>query len=229
MSDTDSFIDEVTEEVRRDRLFAFMRRWAWLAVLIVIALVGGTAWREYQKSAQDARAEAFGDALLTALEKPTPQERVDALETVKAQTPQAGAVLTMMRASQVQDYAPEEAAKDLTELSHTGGGDPVYGQIAVLKAVTMSDGGLSAETRRSMLNGLLPAGGFVALLAEEQLALIDVEEGNRDKALERFGAIAQDALSSSVLRDRALQMIVALGGNIADVLQGAARAAPVEE
>jgi hypothetical protein len=33
MANTDSFIDEVNEEVRRDRLFAFFRKWAWLAVL----------------------------------------------------------------------------------------------------------------------------------------------------------------------------------------------------
>ena len=31
MSDTDSFIDEVTEEVRRDALFAQFRRYGWHA------------------------------------------------------------------------------------------------------------------------------------------------------------------------------------------------------
>ena len=40
MSDTDSFIDEVTEEVKRDRLFATMRKYGWIAVLIVLLLVG---------------------------------------------------------------------------------------------------------------------------------------------------------------------------------------------
>lgn len=45
MSDTDSFIEEVTEEVRRDRLFGLMRRYGWIAVLAVLLLVGGTAYR----------------------------------------------------------------------------------------------------------------------------------------------------------------------------------------
>ena len=49
MSDTDRFIDEVTEEVRRDRLFALMRRWGWVAVLIVALIVGGGGWYEWQK------------------------------------------------------------------------------------------------------------------------------------------------------------------------------------
>jgi hypothetical protein len=32
MSDTDSFIDEVTEEVRRDRMFFMLKRYGWIAV-----------------------------------------------------------------------------------------------------------------------------------------------------------------------------------------------------
>ena len=33
MSNPDSFIDEVTEEVRRDRLFAVFRKYGWIGVL----------------------------------------------------------------------------------------------------------------------------------------------------------------------------------------------------
>ena len=46
MSDSDSFINEVSEELRRDRLFALMRRWGWLAGLVVLAIVGAAAWFE---------------------------------------------------------------------------------------------------------------------------------------------------------------------------------------
>ena len=56
MSDTDSFIDEVNEEVRRDRFYFMLKRYGWIAVLAVILLVGGAAWNEYQKA--QARAEA---------------------------------------------------------------------------------------------------------------------------------------------------------------------------
>ena len=50
MSDTDSFIDEVNEEVRRDRFYFMLKRYGWIAVLAVILLVGGAAWNEYQKA-----------------------------------------------------------------------------------------------------------------------------------------------------------------------------------
>ena len=55
MSDTDSFIDEVTEEVRRDRLFLLLRRWGWVGVLAVILIVGGAAFNEIRKGADHQR------------------------------------------------------------------------------------------------------------------------------------------------------------------------------
>jgi len=56
MANTDSFIDEVNEEVRRDRLFAVFRKWAWLAILVVVVVVGGAAWFEYQRTQRTAAA-----------------------------------------------------------------------------------------------------------------------------------------------------------------------------
>ena len=46
MSNPDSFIDEVTEEVRRDRLFRLFRKYGWIGVVIILGLVGGTAWTD---------------------------------------------------------------------------------------------------------------------------------------------------------------------------------------
>ena len=41
MSNPDSFIDEVTEEVRRDRLFAIFRKYGWIGAVLVALIVGG--------------------------------------------------------------------------------------------------------------------------------------------------------------------------------------------
>ena len=56
MSNTDSFIEEVTEEVRNDKLFALFRKYGWIAGLAVVVMVGGTAWSEWNKS--NARANS---------------------------------------------------------------------------------------------------------------------------------------------------------------------------
>ena len=58
MSDTDSFIDEVNEEVRRDRMFNLFRRDGWIAVAAVLLLVGGAAWNEWRASQPGVSSEA---------------------------------------------------------------------------------------------------------------------------------------------------------------------------
>ena len=68
MSDTDSFIEEVSDEVRRDRLFKIFKKYAWVAVLIVVLLVGGAAFNEYRKISDQKRAANLGDELYRIME-----------------------------------------------------------------------------------------------------------------------------------------------------------------
>ncbi|MGR3466542.1 MAG: hypothetical protein ACU0CI_01575, partial [Shimia sp.] len=68
MSETDSFIAEVDEEVRRDRMMGYLRRYGWIAVLLILIIVGGTAYNEWSKARSEASAQATGDALTAALE-----------------------------------------------------------------------------------------------------------------------------------------------------------------
>ncbi|WP_294609831.1 tetratricopeptide repeat protein [Roseovarius sp.] len=211
MSDTDSFIDEVTEEVRRDRLFGYMRRYGWIAVLAILLLVGGAAWNEWQKAQKRNAAEALGDQIVAALALEERGARAEALTKIDATEPSAQAVLDLLAASEAAGETPEDAAKRLMTLAEREGTDPVYRQIATLKAVALPDSGLDVETRRTLMNGLGLSGGLVRLLAEEQLALIDLETGDKDAALERMMQIAADAEATAGLRRRATQVIVALG------------------
>ena len=52
VSDTDSFIDEVSEEIRREKLFKTFRKYGWIGVALVVIVVGGTGYREYSRAAE---------------------------------------------------------------------------------------------------------------------------------------------------------------------------------
>ncbi|MCZ0810646.1 MAG: tetratricopeptide repeat protein [Pseudomonadota bacterium] len=214
MSDTDSFIDEVTEEVRRDRLFALMRRYGWIAVLVVLLIVGGTAWNEWRKAQARETAQSFGDALMAGLGSGASDASAAALSSVEAPNPGAAAIRDLLAAAESMEATPQEAASRLLVLADSDGVEPVYRQIAILKAVAMPGSGLSAEERRSRLEGLALSEGLARLLAEEQLALIDVETGDTQGALKRLQAVAADAQATPGLRRRASQVIVALGGEL---------------
>ncbi|MEQ8916747.1 MAG: hypothetical protein RIE24_22395 [Silicimonas sp.] len=211
MSDTDSFIEEVTEEVRRDRLFRLMRRYGWIAILAILLLVGGAAWNEWRKAQARDTAQAFGDSILSALSAEDRAARAAALANVDAPNPEAAAVVDLLAAAEGADQDPEAAAARLLDIADRDATLPVYRQIATLKAVTLPGSGLSVEDRRTRLEGMVSEGGVVRLLAEEQLALLALETGDRAAALEALTRIAVDAEATPGLRRRVTQVIVALG------------------
>ena len=219
MSDTDSFIEEVTEEVRRDRLFALTKRYGWIAVVVVLLIVGGTGWNEWRKAQERQTAQAFGDAVLAALAADDRAARAEALAAVEAPNPGAAAMRDLLAAAEATAATPQQAAERLLSLADSDTIEPVYRQIAILKAVAIPDAGLGVEDQRARLEGLTLADGLTRLLAEEQLALIDIETGNAQAALERLQTVVSDAQATAGLRRRASQVIVALGGELPDASQ----------
>lgn len=216
MSQTDSFIDEVTEEVRRDRLYAQMKRYGWIAVLAVLLLVGGAAWNEWRKAQERNAAEALGDSMLGALQVEDPAERSAALSAIEAPNPGARALVDLLAAAELANSDPAAASERLIALADNPDSAPVYRQIATLKAVSLPGTSLSVDDRRSRMEGLALGNGLVRLLAEEQLAYLDAEAGDSEGAIARMEQILADADATGALRRRASQVIVALGGELPD-------------
>lgn len=221
MSDRDSFIDEVTEEVRRDRLFALMRRWGWVAVLAVLLLVGAAAWFEWTRAQERQRAEALGDAIIAALDKDAAEARAEALREIDAESAGGEAVLRLLMAGEAAAAGQDEQAVEALEGISTDGDLPeIYRQIATYKALIRQGDSVDPATRRQGFETLAQPGSALRLLAEEQLALLDVETGETEAAIERLRTIVADAEVTAGLRRRASQLIVALGGDPAAVSQG---------
>ncbi|MFK7938080.1 MAG: hypothetical protein AB8B82_01780 [Roseovarius sp.] len=216
MSQTDSFIDEVTEEVRRDRLFALMRRYGWIAVTVVLVLVGGAAYNEWTKAQERAKAEALGDSMLNALQLEDDAARAEALGAIDAPNPAATALVDLLTAAELASSDPAAAATRLLALADSPDATPIYRQIATLKAASLPGTDLSVEDRRTRLDGLALGTGLMRMLAEEQLAYMDIDAGNSDAAMERMQQIVADATVTPGLRRRASQVIVALGGTLPD-------------
>lgn len=213
MSDTDSFIDEVTEEVRRDRLFAMIRKYGWIAVVVVLGIVGGAAWKEWRDAQALQQAQALGDGVIAAMEASDASARAEALSAVEAASPGGQAIREFLLASEQQAAGNTEAAIATLEAITTVSDLPeIYGQIAAFKALVLRGDTMDAQQRRSAFAGLTQPGSPLRMLAEEQLALIDISEGNTEAAIDRLQMILQDAETTSDLQQRASQAIVALGG-----------------
>lgn len=208
MSNPDSFIDEVTEEVRRDKLFAMFRKYGWIGAVAVIAIVGGTAYSEWQKAQERNRAQAFGDAVGAALAQSVPTERNAALAAVEADGGQ-----TALKALLLSRDADKPAALAALQALAADASQPqVYRDLASLRAIVLMGKDTPIAERRTALEALAGPGRAFRPLAAEQLAYLMVEDGKTAEAIKALGDLMQDQEAPAGLRARAAQMITALGG-----------------
>lgn len=216
MANEDSFINEVTEEVRRDRLYRLMRRYGWIAVLAVIVIVGGATWNEWRKAQARAIAEAKGDALITALQAESAEARSTALNAIETtDDPSAQAILGLLQsAAALEADDADTAAAALDAVAQNADAPQMYSDVALLKRVMSAGAGLSADDKITRLEPLLAAGNPFRLLAVEQRAFAEVEKGDTEAALASLQSILVDAEVTEDLRRRAQQLIVALGGSV---------------
>ncbi|MBB94519.1 MAG: hypothetical protein CML68_07955 [Rhodobacteraceae bacterium] len=213
MSDTDSFIEEVTEEVRRDRLFAMMRKYGWIAIVAIALIVGGAAWKEYSKAQRETAAQALGDAITGALQADGAEARAAALEGISTEAASEAAVVDFLRAAALaEDDRAEQAVEVLDGISLNGDLPLIYRNIAAFKALTLKAPTADADELRTGFAALATPGSPIRLLAEEQLALLDIRSGEPQAAIDRLQAILDDAEVTADLQQRATQVIVALGG-----------------
>lgn len=222
MSNTDSFIDEVNEELKRDRLFGLMRRYGWIAVVAVVAVVGFAAWNEWSKAQSEAAAQAFGDDVMTALNNDDLAAQRSALAAIADDQASAGgdaqgrlAIVNLLLAAQSLEDGDRAGAMAALQAVATDDALPAsYRQLATLKRVMIAGDALPLAEREAALAPLAAAGQAYRPLALEQLALLRIEAGDSGAALEQLRALLSEPDLTGDLRRRVTQMIVVLGGEV---------------
>lgn len=211
MSETDSFINEVSDEVRRDNLYKQFKKYGWILVLVVVAIVGGTAYNEWDKSQRQTRAELTGDLLLAAEVANDPM----ALAEI-ANSGSASAVVAQLAQANMFTEAGDMAAAlaALRKVTNDLEAATVYTDLAWLKILMLDGENMASGERNSAYDRLTAANGPYRLLALEQRAMQYIRDGDIDAAKSELTAILADPAITSGLRSRAQQLIVALGGDI---------------
>lgn len=209
MANTDSFIEEVNEELRRDRLFALFRKWGWIPILLVLLLVGGAAYREYSLAQRETAARAFGDALLAALDEAQSEDRQAALAEVSPANETAQVLLTLLlSAEQASANDRPSAAAGLRALADQPGLAPRYRDLALLKAHLLDP--QAAPQALAMLDQLALPGRPYRPLAMEQQALVQIAEGDIEAGIALLRLLEQDSQATPGLQQRTSQLIVAI-------------------
>jgi hypothetical protein len=193
VANSDSFINEVTEEVRRDRLFAMFRRYGWIAVLIVLLLVAGAAWNEWRKAQARAESQARGDALLAALEASDPAAQAAALDALRSGGPAEPIVALLAAAQAAATDRRGRSGRAAAALAADPAVPQLYRDLATLKSAMIGAGVAAPDARIARSSRCRPRRRAFRALALEQIALAHAEAGRGDEAL----AVLTDLLGAA--------------------------------
>ena len=216
MSNTDSFIEEVNEEVRREKLYGYVRRYGWIALVLVLGVVGTTGFLEYRKASIASSAQKLGDRLVTAIDTDEPSERALKLAEIAPEAGRVAVLLEMRRAGELVNAGDTAGAIAVFESVANGDADPIYADMARLKMWMLRGGSGNSAARASALTELAAPGAIYRPLALEQQGLAALTAGEEGKAVEIFSDLFQDSEITDGVRNRAMQMLLALGAEIPD-------------
>lgn len=209
MSNNESFIDEVAEEVRRDKLYGYLRRYGWIAVAAVLLIVGAASWIEYRNAQARNQAQANGDALIAALNETDPAARAAEMQAASVDGP-AAIVQALLSAAMQEEADDIDAARATLDALATNPDTPeLYRDVAALKSAMLPSD--DTQAKLLALEQLSQPGRPFRLLALEQKAYIEVAGGEVDAAIATLNSIVEDASVTRGLQERAQTLMVSLG------------------
>jgi hypothetical protein len=215
VADHDSFIQEVTEEVRRDRLFGLWKRYAPYVIGAVVAIVGATAISSWLDHRNEQAAREAGGRLLAAGEATDAQDRAARLLDLADLTDgglsaiaslQAGAALVEtgdpMAAADAFDAAAERAA---------AAGEEAIAALAEFRAILLRAPQTGYLDTVNALGGLAQPGNPMRLLALEARAAAHIDNGEAEAARQDLDTILADPEATEATRQRARELAATLG------------------
>jgi hypothetical protein len=210
--------DEVEEDLRAERAERLLKKYAWLLIVLVVAIVGGAAgwqlWNRYQ-TRQDATAGARYVAVQNALEQPSTAKpgQITALEQLAAMAPSGYKTLARLRAAGLKADAGDTAGAVAlwNQVAADASADQLLRDLASLLASQRElDHGDPAQLG-ARLKPLAEPGNPWSTLAQEQLAMLDLRQGKVDDARKKLQMLSFDINSPSGLRERASVLLTGLG------------------
>lgn len=212
MSESDSFIQEVTEEVRRDRFFHYWKKYGVYVIGVVALIVAGSAFWTWQRQQEVQAARDLGGRFIEAeLSGGDPS----AYAGIAAETEGAAAGLAELHAAAAMAAAGDRAgaAEAYARIAEAGDVPPIYRDLARLAAAQLGDG-MEASARLVLLEPAIRPGGPFRLLALEARAAIRITSGDVEGGQADLRAILDDPLATEPTIARATELLLASGGTI---------------
>jgi hypothetical protein len=218
LADRDSFIDEVSEELRRDRMLRLWKRWGPWAIGAIALAVAAAGVAEWMDSREEARAREAGAALTAAGQAGDARARAEAFaEVAAAHEGGVARVARMSRAAALAEAGDREAAAALYEqVESDGAAEPIYRQLAGFKAAMLRAPERTPEAQAEAMTPFLGEDAPFRLLALERRAVARLAAGDVEGARADLEAALNSAALSPGLRQRLEETRMLLPGGGAE-------------
>jgi len=205
------FFREVDEEVRRDRIIRLWTKYRFFLITAAVLLVAGTgAWRlfaQYREGTAEAAGTKFEAAMQLSRDGKS-EEAAAAFEAAAKTAPRGYAILARLRAAdEAAAGDPQAAIKAYEALAASPGIDPLYQDIAKLRAAMLrvdTDDPLDFERKFAPLASDTFAYRYQI---RELLGLAALKRGAFDAAANWFDGIVSDTRSPPGLNMRARALL----------------------
>lgn len=209
MSDSDSFIREVTEEVRQDRMLRHWKRFGpYVLGALALIVAAAAAWSWQQQREREA-ARAAGAAFLSVASGDV-EATARLVETVEG----PASLVAQLRhaAALAQDGRRSEAIAAYDRVAAMEAVGPAYADLAALQAARLAAPDLGLEAALARLEPLVGEGAPYRLLALELGAALRLNAGRTEAAHADLNAILADPGRTGGLDARARALLAATGG-----------------
>ncbi len=204
MSENESFIDEVTEEVRRDKLYLFFKRYGWIIVVLLLLIILTSVALEIRTRARVTIFEKRGDFLATLLRDES-ENIVPSDESARSLFDTSPLIPLLINSKRFEKEFDYENAKVTYETILKDDQFPSsFRDFAKFKLLLLvKDDPLKVER---LLDELITPDNPFRQLALEQKVLLKIKERNWQDAQTILDTLFSDPGASRGLRSRAEQM-----------------------
>ena len=218
----DNFIQELEEDLRRDRYMALWRKYGRaavaLALVAVIAVAVGVVWREYRggERMKDSMAYNAALALIDPGAPPSPaaaESAMAGLRAISQSGSDAYAALARLQEAGLLNKTgkTDEAIAIYDAMAANSGVDSLFRDLArVLRVLATLDKD-DPQQLTARLAPLIEARNPWRYTALELTALVAQRSGDAAKARDLYANLADDPTAPRQLRARAAEMLAVLG------------------
>jgi len=202
VSENESFIAEVTEEVRRDKLYLLLKRYGWIPVIVIITVILASIFIEIRNNAKVIEAENLGDLLASSLSGDMEVKAI--LSNDISSTPKS-LIALLLEAKVLEnklEYQTAIAAYE-TVLSREEIPTSLKDFVKFKLVLLVKDDPMRIK---KLIGDLINPDGSFHLLALEQKVLIEIGEKRWNEAVANLNLILADPEVSQGMITRATQI-----------------------